>query len=689
MSSAPESPRAPFPVVAVCLASGALFMALFYSVGVWFGEDGHVAVPHLDTLLFLQYGRVIAEGHPYQFSPGALPSTGSTSHLYPLIPAALWLAGAKESALLTAGYAVNALLLLAFVPLGWALLRRLDRRAAPLALVLTIFNGRFISGFATQTDLGLFVLLATWAMLASLKRRPVQLTVSLILCAFCRPEGMVLSGILLVLSLRSGSPVARRGSLLVPALIGVLAGIGVMALNHRLTGIVSFHSVIGKGYQRTHPPGGALFATLTDFGLTLPQVILGLEVAGPRAWYTIPVLGGVAGMIGLFSRDWFGGRTTRSELWWLGTAAATIAMASSSGWYGVQFDRYLAWLIPVWMLYVSIGLRKVTETPPLRVARPALAAVFILYHLGGMAYFGARFADGCASSAARLAFARTALRLIPEGTSIGFNGSSGLMYFLPGRGSVNVSGITTAELSHTFPQESNLEIMKHHPALRFDHWLVAAPRVEGSWYSPLIGEQLAAEVPVFGQEHALILARADWNGMDAALRPRSPSALAALQGYSLIDHMDVGYPDHELAHDYEIFTRIPGAWLHPDVADRKIGDEDILDVGRVVIGSESFTLRTTPGYPLQLVLRLSSGATPVVWHPGEGMGGQDFTFVSPIRLQLFVEDQSAGNLSLTLDDSRERFTEVVLSIPETMIRAERTQFTLGGDHIIYSIWSYQ
>lgn len=681
--------RTPYPVVPLCIACGLLFMAVFYSVGVWFGEEGHVAVPHLDTLLFLQYGKTMAQGHPYEFTPGALPSTGSTSHLYMLLPAALWLAGAKGDALLTAGFVANVVLFLLFIPLGYALMRRIDRRAAPLALVLTVVNGRFLSGFATQTDLGLFIVLTTWAMLASLRRKPIQLTAALVLGAFCRPEGMIFPGLLFLLSLRRGSEVARRGGLVVPALFGILAGVAVMAVNHRLTGIFSFHSVIGKGLLRTHPPGGALFATLLEFSRTLPMVLFGLEFGGPRAWYAVPILGGAAGLLGLFSRDWLRGRTARVELWWLAAALSTSALSSTSGWYGVQFDRYLAWLIPVWMIYMSIGVLKLTEPARFRHARPTLILFFVVYHLGGVAYFASRFADGCASAMARAGFARSAAKLIPEGSSVGFNGSSGLMYFLPDRASVNISGITTAELSHKFPQESNVEILKHHPALRFDRWLVAAPRVEGSWYSVFIGDQLASEVPVFGQENALILTRADWSSLDPALRPLSPEVLAALEGYSLIDHLDVGYPDHEVSHDYDVFTRIPGAWLHPDVQTREIAGTKITETGRVIVGSQSFTLRTTPGYPVQLVLRLSSSATPVVWHPAEGMGGQDFNFVSPIRLRLFVEDEPAGDLRVNLDESPERFTELVLSIPATMVRSERTRITIGGDHVIQAIWSYQ
>ena len=46
---------------------------------------GGMSLPLDDSFIYLQYAKAIAEGHPFVYTPGNAPTTGSTSLLYPLL----------------------------------------------------------------------------------------------------------------------------------------------------------------------------------------------------------------------------------------------------------------------------------------------------------------------------------------------------------------------------------------------------------------------------------------------------------------------------------------------------------------------------------------------------------------------------------------------------------------------------
>jgi len=46
---------------------------------------GELSLPLDDSFIYLQYARVIAQGHPFVYSPGNAPTTGATSLLWPFL----------------------------------------------------------------------------------------------------------------------------------------------------------------------------------------------------------------------------------------------------------------------------------------------------------------------------------------------------------------------------------------------------------------------------------------------------------------------------------------------------------------------------------------------------------------------------------------------------------------------------
>jgi len=102
-------------LIKVMLACGVVQISAYYMVATLATPGTHLSVPQPDTLLYCQSARQIAEGMPYVFSPGDKPSTGSTSHAYPFLLAALYKTGATGDVLLTAGFVLNAVFYLIFL----------------------------------------------------------------------------------------------------------------------------------------------------------------------------------------------------------------------------------------------------------------------------------------------------------------------------------------------------------------------------------------------------------------------------------------------------------------------------------------------------------------------------------------------------------------------------------------------
>jgi hypothetical protein len=235
----------------VLLIGGLLAVSIYYGIAVQRGAGGHPASPQTDAFSFMQYARAIAEGHPYAYATGDAPSTGSTSHLYPVVLAIPYLLGARGDALLTATFVLNALFYLIWLQIFWRVARRVAPGQAVLAAGLALLNGHILMTVAGLTDMALFTTLA-WGLFAALLYERTRLAaLLLVFCVFARPEGMLLAvglaGMGAFLAWRR-DPGARR--MVGIAACGMAALFAVFALNQALTGFAQFQSVATKGYLR-------------------------------------------------------------------------------------------------------------------------------------------------------------------------------------------------------------------------------------------------------------------------------------------------------------------------------------------------------------------------------------------------------------------------------------------------------
>jgi hypothetical protein len=629
-SSSPEAASSPGAVPAmpaernlfrVALLLASLAAALFIGLASWGGLEGVPVPPLADAYIFQQHARALAEGHPYRFVAEDPPSTGSTSHAYPVVLAAFYKMGLSGNALAPMAMLLGAVCFLASVIAVWVIAQKIAPRAAPLAAMLEALHGQQLYTHLGGTDMALFAPMALWTLAAALYGRLGWLAVLLIACSWTRPEGAVLGGLLLIFALsafRWGNPERKRffRGLALAGLAG-LGAYGTVALfNLWLTGTPSFHSVQGKGHFASFPFWMALSRTAEDAGALWREFFLGLG-GGGRQFFAIPLAG--LALMGLGAMA-LAQRQREKEaslenglilLWWLGASVAATLLAASSGWQGIHFDRYFAWFLPVGLVLMATGANWLGERLAGKIAHAslAMAAGLLGWQLLGLAYFAGEFAIQSVRIAERIRFCQRADGFLPGSRRVGTLSGGGLAaYYLPRHKVRNLNGIDSGLFASPEPTSvPNIETLKHHPDWRPEVWLIAGEPED--WIRPFVGALLLEQSPVMGGGEMRLYA-AQWKALDGAAEPLSAEARQAIAGRKLIETLDIGFREDESRLHHEAWTSVPALKIEPFVHVGDLAGREVAEVGRLILGSERFRLRVEPNRPLRVVLRTTFAGTP-------------------------------------------------------------------------------
>ncbi len=654
-------------------------------------SSGPVMTPYqADTLIYYQYARAIAEGHPYRFTADQLPSTGSTSHLYPAVLSVFYAVGARGEHLALASFLFGACCLTAtLVCVAW-IVRALRPDIGCLTLCLCALSGQLVMSALGESDITLFMPLALGAFAAALHRRPRTLAALLFACALCRPEGMVLSAV--IFGGATGWLLLGRGgdwgrAYMVAGAVGLLGAATVFGLNWTLTGSVGFQSVHLKGHFAQFPIAGALTLMCRDLVHIFMEVLWGAN-RGFRSMYVMPVLGGALALVGLLSRSWEWSLERFCEACILLAALAATVLVAASGWEGLMYDRYFAWWIPIFLLYVSFGVKTVGEHLGRRVAR-GLWILLVGYQVVGFTYFASTFVSENLAMAPRIDFVRSAHQQLDPDASVGMIQSAGLAYYLPGRTAINVAGIESPDFIPRKHVVESAERLRHQPDLRFDYWLVSRTFSRKGLLHPLVGDLLTEEIMASEPNSAFGIYRPNWELLNHGAQPEKQRVRDAVAGMTLVDSLDVGYPPDEESHNRTVHTRLPSMLLDPFLEVRKISELDILEVGEAVIGSETFDVAAQPGKPLRLVMRTMSAVNVAVAGADGSKKKRYYALANPLRLLVQVDGQQTDIMAFPLTTEADQFDEIVIDIPGEMITRDNSRVTIGGDHMSCSFWAYQ
>ncbi len=692
--------KKPVESLVLTLCMGLLMASAAYITLTSSTADGHLGIVESDEGLYMQYARNMATGHPYIFSPGDSPSTGSTSHLYPLVLAVLYKLGATGSAFFTAGFILNSLFFLGIITCVWLLARKMCPRMMPAALFLTVISGHTLSAVFGQTDIGLFTLLALGTVAAMFYNRYKLTVVLALLCGLTRPEGFIFSvaffltgtGTILLNRKHENAPgTPKQGRFfLLAGLAGAMAFALTLYINYRMTGHPQFMSVVNKGYFKIYPLFGAIEHTLYDAGSMIKGVFFGLSTTS-RQFFVFPVLGGLLSLCGILLHPRQCKQIQLCEMWMALSLGAVIVTVSSSAWQGISNDRYLGWIMPIWTIYMLIGIDELAKRVDTKRFKPVLIGLLAAYQLASTAYFFVYAYSSSCFHEKSANFCDQIKETIPETETLGSLQGGGLQYYLPNHRIHNLFGITSPEFSQPHFDTQLLrivDILKHQPNLRFDNWMMLSSDWESQkWIKPFVGDLVLQDTDAaVTTANIYCVYKANWAALDGGDTP--VLLKSRLENLKLIDRLDIGYQKDEISHDYRAILRFKNTVLPLTLLTAPLDSSDYSDVGRMVMGREQFTVHSTlPGKPLYIALRTSNKIQGTTYFGRQNSTISSLEMNDSLALELFIDGQEVA--CPPLDISKEGFNEVLIEVPGTAVRSEHPQIKVVGDHLSFSYWFYQ
>ena len=276
---------------------------------------------------------------------------------------------------------------------------------------------------------------------------------------------------------------------------------------------------------------------------------------------------------------------------------------------------------------------------------------------------------------------------LPPGVAIA-NAATSVEY-LTGHRNLNLHGVTSPAFvgGRTAEREASLfESLGRLPAAqRPDYLLLTRSGHEGSeLLRALSGPAPLHETTSLGDDLQLFPAR--WDILDRGEEPVSSEALAAVAGLREADRLDVGDSRDESSHGYRYQSRLGELLLAGSVGLGPVpgGETPLADAGRLILGGESFSVRTRPGRDLVVVLRARS---PVVAQARRAQGGLAVPVEVPSAGSWCA--RGAGRCCASSCPTAPAGTSTSSACPGRRSVKARRAFTLSGRYSSFHYWFYQ
>jgi hypothetical protein len=621
-----------FGIVFLPWIAGTGFLAAWTTWAI-LGAAGEPAVPLDDSYIHFQYAQAFARLSPFEYTPGAAPTPGATSVLWPLLLAPWTALGIEDVGLVWVAWAF-----------GWAALAGLAHETRQLARGLTTEASACVAGaavlafgaFAWFAASGMEVVPFAWLMTRAVRRgaewleaaapgrrSSAELIALAVLAPLFRPEGALISLLLAAVF------ASRRAFRLAPAaLCGAATPLGVYyvttgsAISSTATAKwlpLNPYLGVGELARAVQANVHLLFGTLLDGRLWTSVFI----PPGSRwvLWLALPALL-VAG--------WLRGRPGRAALA-LGLALGALLPATYETFL-VNRVRYLwpfasAWLVGAVLVADLTGaaLHRWLRGPA--AGGPVLGAVLVGLlgtHVPGSVADVAESAR--AVTRQQVAVGRWIRQHLPEDARVGLNDTGAIAYF-GRRRTFDVVGLTT---------RGEARYWAAGPGSRFEHYerLAAEERpthfaVYREWFGlePLLGPVLTERTV-----HAAILGGATLSAHEARYEALGSAASPLLldPAGTLLDALDVADLESEAAHDYMLLD----ASRERNVIVQYGG---AVDGARLERHRESFMLSVAPGAALVLRvgaftpsrLAISAAGRPIALITLQGAAWEEHSLVLP------------------------------------------------------------
>jgi hypothetical protein len=655
------------------------YLALAGALGIWAAGltlracGGEMIPPLDDTYIYLQYARGAAQGEPFSYQPGAEPTRGATSLLYPfLLAPAARVVGPEHLPWAAWGLGIVLLAFSALAADRWAT-RRVSPTAGWAAGLFTLLSGHYLWGAASGMDIALygFALAGTVAAVPwyqdapnarSGARRLGGLAAWLLFLGLARPEGTAPAMVIaLAVALTHRAP-NRRGAraalLLVPlAAVAITAATTILALGETTPNTLAAKAV----WSEPRPDMRAdllrrlpsVFVQITRallsdfhsraFGFGSGRLLEALLLIG-AGW------GAVTSLVGR-RRDLAGFTLTAVVFTGLLTALAPID-------FNMHHHRYQIPYVPLAATLVAAGWWRVfpkrvswrTRTLPL-----ALIGVLLLPGTARYTRMVARNAANIHDQ--QVAMGRWIDANLPSDAVVGVNDAGAIAYY-GNRRAVDLVGLVTN--GSALPNRAG-------PGSLFE-WLAALPArdrpthlaIFPAWFpylrhTSLVGPKLVqftlGENTISGSD-VKSLYETDWSHVDPDGGPVARAELVELWGFRVMDTLNVANLDSQREHGYEAWDTWRDTLREFPVAGRP--DVTLIQGGRQPTRGERFTLRCRPREPAVLVMRTEA--------------------FRPFRLRVEVNGAEVGMWEIPAESLA--WSEPMIEIPDSLLTGAHATFVL-------------
>ncbi len=582
--------------------------------------EGEMIPPLDDTYIYLQYGKAAGLGEPMVYQPGAPPTRGATSLLYPLLlgPPSRILAPGQ---LIWAAWLMGVLCLAgsALAADRWAA-RRLGSGAAWITGILVLLSGHYLWGAVSGMDIVLYGLslatalaLVPWYLEApspeSGLRRLAVLAGVLWVVAMARPEGVLLAGVVAVLV-----PLARRAPNSARArwilILAPITAFGITAMvNLSAIGELGGNTLTAKSIWSEPRPD--VRAQMIG---NLPQVLLRVTRALFSDFFSrafgfgtrhlleaLLSLGALAGAGMAFFRT----RNASDRILVTVILAALLTAVIPAG-PGSHHFRYQMPYVPIATMLVVFGWWRLFP-PRARLARLLPLALIATLLLPGLWRFGHMVARNASNIRDhQVAVGRWVHENLPEDAVVGINDAGAIAYYGERR-IVDLVGLVTngSALPKRAGPGSLFEWLETLPAWQRPTHFAIFP----DWFpylkkTSLVGGKLVQFVlgvnTISGADLKAVYL-ADWSHVGCANPLWVRRDLLDLWGFSVVDRVDVGDLENQDAHHYESFDTWRDTLREFQVSGKR--DLVLIEGGRQSSRGERFRMQCRPGEPAALVMR--------------------------------------------------------------------------------------
>ena len=678
-----------FAWIILCTVIGVL--VIFYlSAGLRASSGQSLIMPLDDAYIHFQYARQMALGQPFHYIAGDPATSGGTSLLYPILLAIGYRIGFQGDHLALWAIAIG---VLAWIGSAWLLFRlatfddRLPVWAGLLIALAFVLTGSLDWAFMSGMETGLTICVILWTLYGCVRDDFRWAIIAECMIAILRPEGVVIAGGVMLYF------IARRGRKAFPVvLLPILAVLLQPLANLAATGSITASGLQAKSYLYNVPfdPGYIISTVWTVFARMWRELLIGVDSDGINYGTTLIVILAAIGT-GILLLNVVRRKQPERVLILpvLIGFAGTIALLQTAFW---QFKRYqqpliaILFVLAAWTI-AAIGARWPKYT---RVTSGALSVGLLAFAIGSWPGFLNDYAANIHEVASlQNVVMQYVTATLPPDARIGVH-DIGLMAYLGNVKTYDVVGLSTpgAAIAYRNGAGSVYEQMRY-SLIRPDYFAIY-PDALGIGYftaTDMFRDQLAHftsthpmhDVSSVGDE---IVTRADWSKATFADRPWQQSTLNAIDGFSLVDSVNVSDLTSEAAHGYQWHqagsvrgfpTELYEMTTLGCAANITNPACTVIDGGRLLNGDESMTIATQPGKDLLWITRV---------HPRDAS-----------TLQISVNDQPIAQ-RVILGGFGGSWLEIATLIPAAQITSAHTLvgvtvITTSGAYMPYYHWFYQ